>query len=54
MSDGILAYSIEHAAKLSGLGRTRLYQEISDGRLEARKAGKRTLRSAPSANTERG
>jgi excisionase family DNA binding protein len=43
MSEDILAFSIEQAAKLSGIGRTRLYQEISDGRLEARKAGKRTL-----------
>jgi excisionase family DNA binding protein len=43
MSEDTLAFSIEQAATLTGIGRTRLYQEISDGRLEARKAGKRTL-----------
>ena len=37
------AVSIEEAAEASGLGRSKLYEEIRDGRLIARKAGRRTL-----------
>jgi excisionase family DNA binding protein len=43
-----LAYSISDACRVSSLGRTRLYQLISEGRLEARKIGKRTLIPAAS------
>ncbi len=43
-----LAYSIRDACRISSLGRTRLYQLISEGRLEARKIGKRTLIPATS------
>lgn len=43
-----LAYSIRDACRVSSLGRTRLYQLIADGRLEARKIGKRTLIPAAS------
>jgi excisionase family DNA binding protein len=43
-----IAYSINDACKAIGLGRTYLYQMISDGRLEVRKVGKRTLIPASS------
>jgi excisionase family DNA binding protein len=43
-----LAYSISDACRASSLGRTRLYQLIAEGRLEARKIGKRTLIPAAS------
>lgn len=43
-----LAYSIKEASRVSSLGRTRLYQLIGEGRLEARKVGKRTLIPAAS------
>lgn len=38
-----IAYSIAAACAASSLGRTRLYQLISEGKLEARKIGRRTL-----------
>jgi excisionase family DNA binding protein len=38
-----ITVSIDQAARLAGIGRTLLYQEISKGRLRARKAGRRTL-----------
>lgn len=38
-----LAYSIEEAAAVSGVGRTRLYQAIAAGRLRARKNGRATI-----------
>jgi excisionase family DNA binding protein len=37
------AVGIDEAARLAGIGRTLLYQEISEGRLRIRKAGRRTL-----------
>lgn len=40
---GSLAYSIADAVKVSGLGRSALYEEIREGRLVARKARGRTL-----------
>ncbi|WP_252257615.1 helix-turn-helix domain-containing protein [Erythrobacter aurantius] len=43
-----LAYSISDACRVSSIGRTRLYQLIGEGRLEARKIGKRTLIPAAS------
>ena len=43
-----LASSIREACRISSLGRTRLYQLIGEGRLEARKIGKRTLIPAAS------
>lgn len=38
-----LAYSIKEASRATSLGRTRLYQLIAAGRLEAVKIGNRTL-----------
>lgn len=43
-----LAYSIANACKVSSIGRTRLYSLIAEGKLEARKVGKRTLIPAES------
>ena len=43
-----LAYSVSEACRVSSLGRTRVYQLISEGRLEVRKIGKRTLIPAAS------
>lgn len=38
-----LAYSIEEACKVAGLGRSMLYEELRAQRLKGRKAGRRTL-----------
>lgn len=38
-----ISYTVEEAAKLTGLGRTRLYKELKDGRIKALKLGRRTL-----------
>ena len=38
-----LAFSVDEACALSGLGRSYLYAEIKAGRLATRKAGSRTL-----------
>jgi excisionase family DNA binding protein len=37
------AFSISEACSVAGIGRTTIYQAISDGKLKARKCGKRTL-----------
>lgn len=39
----VIAHTIADAAKVSGLGRTSLYELIGAGKIEARKAGNRTL-----------
>ena len=38
-----IAYSISEVITLTGLGRTKLYAEINEGHLPARKLGRRTL-----------
>ncbi|WP_066555575.1 excisionase family DNA-binding protein [Croceicoccus bisphenolivorans] len=38
-----LAYSIKEACRATSLGRTRIFQLIASGRLEAVKVGSRTL-----------
>lgn len=35
--------SIDDACLVAGIGRTKIYEAISEGRLRARKLGKRTL-----------
>jgi excisionase family DNA binding protein len=35
--------SISEACAVAGIGRTKIYQAITDGSLKARKCGKRTL-----------
>jgi excisionase family DNA binding protein len=35
--------SIPDACRVAGLGRTKVYEAIADGRLKARKFGKRTI-----------
>lgn len=43
-----LTYSINDAAQVSSLGRTRLYELINEGKLERVKIGNRTLIKAAS------
>ncbi len=43
-----LAYSVKEAIRVSSIKKTRLYSLIKEGRLEARKVGKRTLIPAAS------
>lgn len=43
-----LAYSISDACRATGLGRTSIYGLISEGRIEARRCGGRTLIPAES------
>lgn len=38
-----LSYTIEETTKITGLGRTKLYEELKSGRLKGVKAGRRTL-----------
>lgn len=38
-----LAYSIEAAAEVAQLGRTQLFEAIKEGKLKARKSGRRTI-----------
>jgi excisionase family DNA binding protein len=44
----VLAHTIADATKISGIGRTTLYEAIGAGKIEARKAGNRTLIPAES------
>jgi excisionase family DNA binding protein len=44
----VLAHTIADATKISGLGRTSIYELIGAGKIEARKAGTRTLIPAES------
>jgi excisionase family DNA binding protein len=43
-----LAYSIAEAAAATSLGRSKIYELIGEGRIEARKIGRRTV--IPSAS----
>lgn len=45
-----IALSIDEAAKVLSIGRTKLYAELSAGRLEGKKLGKRTLITQNSIN----
>lgn len=38
-----LSYSIEEVSKLTGIGKTKIYQTINAGDLKAKKFGKRTI-----------
>jgi excisionase family DNA binding protein len=44
----VLAYTISDARYVSGLGKTKFYEEIAAGRIEAFKVGRRTLVKAKS------
>jgi excisionase family DNA binding protein len=46
-----LAYTIPNACRVLGLGRTRLYAYIAEGKIEARACGGRTLIPADSLRT---
>jgi hypothetical protein len=39
----VLAHTIAEVTKISGLGRSTIYEAIGNGQLDARKAGNRTL-----------
>ena len=41
--DGRLALTVEEAAKAAGVGRTTIFFELRNGRLKARKVGRRTV-----------
>ena len=41
--DQRIALTVAEAVKVSGLSRSRLYEALKEGRLSARKAGRRTL-----------
>jgi len=43
MSTNQMSYTLDEAVKLTGLGKTRLYEELKAGRLKAVKIGRRTL-----------
>jgi excisionase family DNA binding protein len=43
MMDKPLAYHVDEAVRISGLGRSKLYQAVSSGELRALKCGRRTL-----------
>jgi excisionase family DNA binding protein len=45
-----LAYPINDLAEALGIGRSKLYEEIRDGRLQAKKLGSRTLITAQAAS----
>ncbi len=47
-SDTILAYGVSDACAAMGLGKTKLYALIAEGRIEARQCGGRTLIPADS------
>lgn len=40
---GVLAYEPGDAARMLGIGKTKLYEEIRAGRIQAKKLGRRTL-----------
>jgi excisionase family DNA binding protein len=42
-----IAFSVDEAAESAGVGQTKLREEIRQGRLVARKVGKRTIITAP-------
>jgi len=44
--DTKIAFTVDEAARQASLGRDRIYAAIRDGRLEARKAGRRTVVTA--------
>ena len=45
------AFSVPEVVRTTSIGRTRLYQEISEGRLKAHKLGKRTVVFASDLDT---
>jgi len=43
MNQERLAFGVDEAAKRTGIGRVSIYKAIREGRLEARKLGRRTI-----------
>jgi excisionase family DNA binding protein len=50
LQTGRLAYPINDFAEALGIGRSKVYEEIRDGRLQAKKLGSRTLITAQAAS----
>jgi excisionase family DNA binding protein len=50
LETGRLAYPINDFAEAVGIGRSKVYEEIRDGRLQAKKLGSRTLITAQAAS----
>lgn len=50
LAAGHLAYSIDGFAKATGVGRSKIYEEIRAGRLHAKKLGSRTIITAQAAS----
>ena len=50
LEPGRLAYPINDFAEALGIGRSKIYEEIRDGRLQAKKLGSRTLITAKAAS----
>lgn len=38
-----ISFSVEEVTKMTGLGRTKIYEALQSGELKARKFGKRTI-----------
>jgi len=47
---GRLAFGVDDFAEAVGIGRSKVYEEIRDGRLQAKKLGSRTLITAEAAS----
>jgi excisionase family DNA binding protein len=47
---GRLAYPINDLAEALGIGRSKIYEEIREGKLQAKKLGSRTLITAQAAS----
>ena len=43
-------FTVAEICEMTGLGRTKIYEEINNGRLDAKKCGRRTLVTANSFN----
>jgi excisionase family DNA binding protein len=50
-TDPKLSYSIAEASQAISIGRSKIYELISEGRIETRKIGKRTVIPAASLHT---
>ena len=49
-TDQPIAYTVDRALEVLGIGRTKFYEEIKAGRLKAKKVGQRTLVTSAALN----